>query len=217
MVRAVAVRADGPAVTVVVPVVGREELAFAELAGRPLLDHAVEAVAGLAGARIVVVVGDDAGGVPELDHLARGAVVCRASDWWTDVARTAPLLVHDPLCPLSPAASLEAALTLALDRPGIAVVGFRPVTDTVKVVEHGVIAGTVDRDGLASIATPLVIGAAVVAALPGAPDLTDLAATVADLRRGWPVELIGVPSIARRVDTAEALHLLRGIAVTTSR
>lgn len=217
MVRAVAVRADGTAVTAVVPVVGREDMAFAELAGRPLLHHAVEAVAGLPGARIVVVVGDAAGWVPELDHLAGGAVVRRASDWWADVARSAPLLVHDPLCPLSPVASLEAALALALDRPEIAIVGFRPVTDTVKVVDHGVIAGTVDREELASIATPLVIGAAVVAALPGAPDLTDLAATVASLRHGWPVELIGVPSTACRVDTAAALHLLRGIALTTSR
>ena len=42
-----------------------------------------------------------------------------------------PLVVHDPLCPLTPAGFIEQAVAES-ERTGAVVVGVRPVTDTVK-------------------------------------------------------------------------------------
>ena len=57
---------------------------------------------------------------------------------WADVQGLgAALVVHDPLCPGTPATFLAEAVSAAVDRD-VVVAGTRPVTDTVKTVEGGV-------------------------------------------------------------------------------
>src|SRR4051812_29561289 len=141
----------------IVPVEGRGSLPFALLD-----DEALVAVASWAL--------EDAG-VELLDFTV---------DWVDVQARQAPLVVHDPLCPRTPVEFLVAAVEAASG--GQVVVGVRPVTDTVKTVDGGVLGDTVDRDGLMIVASPVVLPADVVAALAQAPALDDLASLVALLR-----------------------------------
>ncbi|MFC6344489.1 hypothetical protein ACFP8W_21080, partial [Nocardioides hankookensis] len=49
-----------------------------------------------------------------------------------------PFVLHDPLCPMTPPAFIADCLARAVER-GCVVVGVRPVTDTVKVVDDGVV------------------------------------------------------------------------------
>ena len=92
------------------------------------------------------------------------------------------------------------------------VVGVRPVTDTVKVVADGVVGETVDRDGLVTVASPVVLPASVVASLPGLPS-TDFVELVAALRRRFPVELVEAPPSARRVGSLEDVRVLEALTL----
>lgn len=102
-------------------------------------------------------------------------------------------------------------IAACLDRArtsGHAVVGVRPVTDTVKVVAHGLVGATVDREGLVAITSPLVIPADVVAALAQRPP-SDLASAVADLAAaGHTVETLVAPAEGRRVTSLEDVRVL---------
>ena len=85
------------------------------------------------------------------------------------------------------------------------VVGVRPVTDTVKVVEDGYVGSTLDRDGLLQVVSPVVLPPAVVAALDDLPT-SDLAALVALLAETYPVTTLEAPATARRVATEDDLR-----------
>lgn len=121
-----------------------------------------------------------------------------------------PLLIHEPLCPLAPASLLVDALALA-ETTGQVVVGYRPVTDTVKVREGGRLGETVDRAGLRSVATPVVIPAAVLADLD-ALDMTDLAVLVDRLASRSPITWIEVPPLARRIVDEADLRILEALS-----
>ncbi len=182
---------EGPVALGVVPVEGRGSMPFALLHGESLV-----AVASWA-------LGE--AGVELLDFTAA----------WPDVvARELPLVVHDPLCPATPVGFLREAVATAAS--GHVVAGVRPVTDTVREVdEAGVLGATVDRSGLHAVASPLVLPAAVVAALdgpPGADDLADLADLVVTLRERFAVELLEAPPAARRVGDESDLRLLEALA-----
>ncbi|MCW2856635.1 MAG: hypothetical protein JWR52_2250 [Marmoricola sp.] len=125
-----------------------------------------------------------------------------------DSGRT--LLIHDPLCPLAPADFLADAVGIATET-GQVVVGFRPVTDTVKELRGEVFGATVDRDGLRSVATPVVIPGVVLAGLddPGPADLPTL---VARLAAAAPVHWLEAPSLARRIHDLEELALLEALS-----
>ena len=189
-----------------VPVEGRGSLPFALWRGESLV-----AVASLAL--------EDAG-VRLLDFNTPWSAVCAAE---------APLVVHDPLCPGTPVAFLRSVVSSA--RPnGPVLVGTRPVTDTVKRLDSGGSAGsaagtarvvggsaagtagvvgeTVDRSGLVSLASPVVLPAAVVAALPDWPDLTDLPALVSWLAERFEVAFVEAPAEGRRVVDESDLRLL---------
>ena len=169
----------------IVPVEGRGSLPFALLDGEPLV-----AVASWA-------LGD--ADVELLDFNTA----------WVDVqARAAALVVHDPLCPGTPPEFLARAVEAA---DGTVVVGIRPVTDTVKRVESGLVGETVDRDGLFVVASPVVLPAAVVAALPALPPLEDLAALVAQLREDREITYLEAPPEARRVADESDLLLLQSL------
>ena len=131
---------------------------------------------------------------------------------WRDVqAREQPLVVHDPLCPLTPVTFLREAVVRAVDEDTV-VVAVHAVTDTVKSVHEGRVGGTVDRDGLWAVTSPVVLPAAVVAGLEDWPDTDDLAALVTDLRERFPVEFLEAPALGRRVEDESAVVLLEAFA-----
>ena len=134
------------------------------------------------------------------------------------------LVVHDPLCPLTPVAFLEQAVAEA-DRSGAVVVGVRPVTDTVKEYDDPSGSGsavplgpTVEREDLVCVTSPVVLPAAVVAALDGidAAEQPDLAGLVAELAGRFPVQYLEAPPLGRRVVGDADLDLLAALSVTTA-
>lgn len=126
------------------------------------------------------------------------------------------LVVHDPLCPLTPVDFLLEAVAES-ERTGAVVVGVRPVTDTVK--EHdaatGRLGATVDRESLVSVASPVVLPATVVATLGQLPT-GDLAELVADLSLHFPVRHLPAPALARRVADADDLAVLAALSAAGS-
>lgn len=112
------------------------------------------------------------------------------ASWDQVVSRGLPLLVHDPLCPGTPGEFLLEAVRRA-GETGSVVLGVRP----------GV-------DGKDAPASPVVLPAVVVAALPGWPDLTDLAGLVDRLGDLAPVEVLLAPEQARRVRSEEDVAAL---------
>jgi 2-C-methyl-D-erythritol 4-phosphate cytidylyltransferase len=86
----------------------------------------------------------------------------------------------------------------------------RPVTDTVKVREADGLGATVDRDGLVVVCSPVVLPAAVVAALDAAPDL-DFVTMVEALEQRFPVERVEAPPEARRVASEDDVALLAAL------
>jgi 2-C-methyl-D-erythritol 4-phosphate cytidylyltransferase len=129
--------------------------------------------------------------------------------WAALVASGEPFVLHDPLCPMTPPSFIADCVARAVDRDCV-VVGVRPVTDTVKVVEDGRVGATVDRDGLVSVVSPVVLPATVVAALDGLPT-TDFVELVAVLRRSYPLELAEAPPASRRVASEDDVRLLEAL------
>lgn len=114
------------------------------------------------------------------------------------------LVVHDPLCPLTPAGFIEEAVE-ECERTGAVVVGVRPVIDTVKQYaaesdpgEPRLLGATLDREDLVCVTSPVVLPAAVVAALE-ALDTDDLAALVAQISERFPVRHLPAPALGRRI------------------
>jgi len=141
-------------------------------------------------------------------------LVDAGTPWSSIVVGAEPLVLHDPLCPLTPPGFIAGCLAHALDT-GRVVVGVRPVTDTVKLVEDGYAGATVDRDGLLQVCSPVVLPAAVVAALEGPPG-SDLAALVAGLAGRFDVQPVEAPPEARRVANEEDLRLLEALTAPMS-
>ena len=123
------------------------------------------------------------------------------------------LVVHDPLCPLTPTAFLEEAIAEATGT-GAVVVGVRPVTDTVKHYADERLGETVDRDELMCVTSPVVLPAAVVAALDHL-DLDDLAVLVADLAERFPVRYLPAPPLGRRIVDEADLEALTALSATS--
>jgi 2-C-methyl-D-erythritol 4-phosphate cytidylyltransferase len=139
-----------------------------------------------------------------------GVTAVDAGTPWSALAESSePLVLHDPLCPMTPPDFIAACVARSLERACV-VVGVRPVTDTVKSVHDGLVGDTVDRDSLVSVAAPVVLPTEVVAALDGLPSL-DFVELVAALRRRFPVELVEAPQAARRVGSLEDLAVLEAL------
>jgi 2-C-methyl-D-erythritol 4-phosphate cytidylyltransferase len=129
---------------------------------------------------------------------------------WEDLAASdAPFVLHDALCPLTPPGFLAGCLAHAADSSAVTV-GVRPVTDTVKQLDEGKVGGTVDRTDLVQVVSPIVLPAAVVAALDGLPT-NDFAALVAELAQRFPVETLEAPAEARRVADESDLRVLEAL------
>jgi 2-C-methyl-D-erythritol 4-phosphate cytidylyltransferase len=171
-----------------IPTTGRGTLPFALLDGEPLVALASRAL--------------DEAGVVIVDFTVELAGV-------RDQGRA--LVLHDPLCPLTPAAFLREAVELAEDE-GVVVVAVHPVTDTIKTAPHGVVGDTVDREGLWLLSSPVVLPASVVAELDRWPDTDDLPALVAGLRERREVRFLEAPVLARRVEDESAVAVLAALA-----
>lgn len=212
----------------VVPLEGRGSLPFVDLHREALVLHAVRAlheVDRIAG-RVVVTADPDQRAVAAaaLDRADLPALVQDARTWWRRVSGPVTVVLHDPLCPLVPAAFLAGCLEQTPGRPegggpedaatpgpGPAVVAFRPVTDTIKTVVDDRIVDTLDRDRFAIVASPVVFHVPPdvdPAADPGLPPTRDFAALATWLRARGAVTLSKAPSLGRRVDDPSAVNLL---------
>ncbi|GAA1529484.1 2-C-methyl-D-erythritol 4-phosphate cytidylyltransferase [Nocardioides humi] len=140
--------------------------------------------------------------------------------WEVVVERGEPLVLHDPLCPMTPPDFLRRCAERAAVEDRV-VVGVRPVTDTVKEVrpaEGGEAVGaTVDRDALVAVCSPVVLPASLVADLLGEggslPSI-DFVELVAELRRRYGaerVQLVEAPPQARRVASDDDLAVLAAL------
>ncbi len=129
------------------------------------------------------------------------------------------LVIHDPLCPLTPVTFLEQAVEESA-RTGTVVVGVRPVTDTVKEYAEqadggpGELGATVDREELMSVTSPVVLPAAVVAALDELPT-DDLPELVASLVQRFPVRYLPAPPLGRRISEESDLEVLGALSSST--
>ena len=165
---------------------GRGSLPFALVHGEPLVAAAAWAM-GEAGVHLV-----DLG-----------------TSWQAITEAEMPFVLHDPLCPLTPSGFIATCVNRAVAR-GAVVVGVRPVTDTVKEYAEGRVGATVDRSALVQVVSPVVLPAAVVAALDGVPT-SDFAALVAELAERFPVETLEAPAEARRVADEDDLRVLEAL------
>ena len=121
---------------------------------------------------------------------------------WEEIALAGePVVLHDPLCPMTPA-DFIAACVLRAATEDVVVVAVRPVTDTVKTVADGVVGETVDRDDLRALASPVVLPASVVAALPGLPSIH-----FDEFPTDTPKREIEISEAAQRLANALHLHL----------
>jgi len=134
-------------------------------------------------------------------------LVDTGTPWSGLAAADDPLVLHDPLCPLTPP-SFIAECVRAAGRA--VVVAVRPVTDTVKSVQDGYVGRTVDRDRLTQVVSPVVLPPAVVQELDGLPT-TDLAELAAGLAERYPVVTLEAPPSARRVSGEDDLRVLEAL------
>lgn len=123
------------------------------------------------------------------------------------------LVLHDPLCPLTPTGFIEEAVE-ECERTGAVVVGVRPVTDTVKEYSGSSVGKTLDRDGLVCVTSPVVLPATVVAALDTL-ETDDFAALVADLSARFPVRHLPAPALGRRIVGEADLEILVALSRAT--
>lgn len=131
------------------------------------------------------------------------------TEWAGLVDGGEPFVLHDSLCPMTPAWFIASCVARSVET-GAVVVAVRPVTDTVKAVADGLVGDTVDRDGLWSVCSPIVLPAAVVAALDDLPsqDFVELARTLGER---FPVEYVEAPPEARRVASEDDVALLAAL------
>lgn len=198
------------------PLLGRSPLACRSYDGRALFLSAVDALATVAHPPVVVL-SDDVQAAHAGDALARYSFVVdlaeipRDEDRLRAVAGNAGVVVlHDPLCPLVSPASLRQLLRTWV--PGTATVAVRPVVDTVKAASGGVISGTVDRDGLRIVTSPIVLPAALFCDVPDLSEtLGDFGTLVQWLRSRCAVVLPVAPSASRRIEDVSSMRLVSAI------
>ncbi len=146
---------------------------------------------------------------------ALGEAGVRAVDigrpWQWIVEEGGPLVLHDALCPMTPATFVRQCLETAVEHD-VVVVAVRPVTDTVKQVSSGLVAGTIDRDGLWCVTSPIVLPESAVAALSGIPSwaFATLATALADR---FSVVTIEAPPEGGRVSTPDDVRLLEALTL----
>ncbi len=200
----------------VLALTGRGQLPYAALHKVPLYLHALKALvaAGETGVLVVVEEADRTRVARDVRLSGVSADVCAGRGWWERVHGrdlTAGLLVHDALCPLASAEFIRSVRGESLAHPESSLLAYRPVTDTVKTVVDSRIQGTIDREELAALVSPAVVGERVLATAlvdGGPPPIDDFGALAGWLRARGEVALVRAPSLARRVDDATSVNLL---------
>jgi 2-C-methyl-D-erythritol 4-phosphate cytidylyltransferase len=209
-----------PDVMGVVPLIDRDPLAYAVLAGRALLLSAAATLTS-AGAEPVIVVAGSGGlsragdALREYEQLA-DLVECPEQDsiFRERASAARVVVIHDPLCPLVTPTGIRAAVRGWV--PGTATVSVRPVVDTVKAARDGEIRETVDRDSFRIVSSPVVLSGALLAK---APDVTTVlgrpAALVEWLRTRCAVTLATAPPASQRVEDLSSLDVLAAMGAVS--
>ncbi len=193
---------------------GRARLAHHPLHGEPLYAHALRALTDAVGPGTVVT---DHGEVPrvtrEVARWQRDTRVVEGDEWWDAVRddRDRGLIAHDVLCPLVGADFIRSVVDRSRVRPHVSFVGVQAVTDTLKTVIDGTIRGTIDRERVATVTSPVLIAAEVLQSLDGPPPVADFAEVVTWLRERGEVELVKAPSLGRRLEGERGIHLLESL------
>ncbi len=132
------------------------------------------------------------------------------STTWTGIrAAEEPFVLHDVLCPMTPARFIAECVSTAVEADQV-VVAFRPVTDTVKSLTDGFVGATLDRSTLRTLASPVVLPASVVEALDEQPSY-DFVALVEALTARFPIVYVEAPTEARRIASLEDLRVLEAL------
>ena len=164
---------------------------FSELAGRPVLEWAVQACRPCsAGVVLVVPATDAASGAAEApDPHGADAVVSGGATRADSVrcglaavpSEAAIIVVHDAARPLASPALFEAVIAAVTEGGADGAVPGVPLRDTIKVVdESGRVTDTLDRDRLVAVQTPQAFNAAALrrAHAEAAPDAATPAAAM---------------------------------------
>ncbi|HST33158.1 MAG TPA: 2-C-methyl-D-erythritol 4-phosphate cytidylyltransferase [Solirubrobacteraceae bacterium] len=138
--------------------------ALVELAGRPMLDWSLQALAASPEIEQVVVALPAGAGLPEVSGervigVEGGATRSESVRCALEIAQQGdPVLVHDAARPLlTPAIVRQVLAALAADVDADAAIAAAPVTDTIKrVADHGGVLETLDRSSLWAVQTPQV-------------------------------------------------------------
>jgi 2-C-methyl-D-erythritol 4-phosphate cytidylyltransferase len=138
--------------------------ALVELAGRPMLDWSLQALAASPEIEQVVVALPAGAGLPEVSGervigVEGGATRSESVRCALEIAQEGdPVLVHDAARPLlTPAIVRQVLAALAADVDADAAIAAAPVTDTIKRVgDHGGVLETLDRSSLWAVQTPQV-------------------------------------------------------------
>jgi 2-C-methyl-D-erythritol 4-phosphate cytidylyltransferase len=138
--------------------------ALVELAGRPMLDWSLQALAASPEIEQVVVALPAGTGLPEVSGervigVEGGATRSESVRCALEIAQGGdPVLVHDAARPLlTPAIVRQVIAALVADVDADAAIAAAPVTDTIKrVADHGGVLETLDRSSLWAVQTPQV-------------------------------------------------------------
>jgi len=141
-------------------------------------------------------------GVTPVDFTTPWAAIAEAEE---------PYVLHDALCPMTPAGFVAHCVQTAVERDAV-VVAVRPVTDTLKTVAGGLVGDTLDRSGLVEATSPIVLPASVVERLEAVP-AGDFAAIAADLAARFPVVTLEAPPEGRRVADLDDVRVLEALTV----
>jgi 2-C-methyl-D-erythritol 4-phosphate cytidylyltransferase len=163
-----------------------------------MLQHAVDTLRSVCAVTVTV--------QPDQLRQARRVVpadveLSSAEDFWTDPPDR--VLVHDSLCPLVPAEFLERLASA--EQPTAA---YRPVTDTLKVVEDDVVGRTIDREQFGILTSPVLVLGATGADRPPTEDVGRL---VGWLRERGAVELVLAPQAGRRAVDRASVSVLESL------
>jgi 2-C-methyl-D-erythritol 4-phosphate cytidylyltransferase len=187
--------------------------ALVELAGRPLLQWSIDAIAGVHEVERIVValppgtpappgVTTVAGGAVRSDSVRRALAACPRGD---------PVLVHDAARPLlTPELAATVLAALAGDQTADAAVAAAPVSDTVKQVREGthVVRHTLDRRELWAVQTPQVFRrSALERALEVSPEVLAQATDDAWLIERAGGKVIVVPASEENIKVTTPLDL----------
>jgi 2-C-methyl-D-erythritol 4-phosphate cytidylyltransferase len=198
-----------------VPLVGRGPVVSATFRGRPLVVSAVDALSAAGVRRVVVLAAaEQLASAAEALHGSRAVELVQCPDGesrvWDSVSADDVVVIHEPMCPLVPAAVLEQAA----DRwePGTASVAVLDLVDTVKATRDAVVSATLDRSALRILGSPVVLSGAL---LQDLPDLTATlsrpASLVAALAGRCSLDLTAASPLSMRVEDASSLLVLAAL------